>query len=390
MRNFSSPSSAQKPQLLHPELLAHPGTAGQEAREAFAQLDLTQRESAGQEIITKLLSRGWIKKKGHRDAAKVVLGELTLTSVATAQELGLTFACALREVRDPWMRLIVGLEVSEILSRDRVCAPAATICYLQLFREFGEYYQRGEYAKAGRTKKSLFEPLALADGDRERARVIALEMVLPFAEESLRLLWSLQARALYQGDAARRKSLAAEERDLRERLSEWTADYSSHQPATHPSWLSHLIGAIATSEKGLGVKALLPQATKRSKAISAILNDCLSLLNTNKFREAFSLIDSLREGLAKNPAHEDLSTREHAVASRYVELLIRLRADDCDVSLPTTTRRGTTNPRKLWHECEAEFHEPGALWSRRLKKIRKQAIAHVPLEWIGNSEIEQG
>jgi hypothetical protein len=377
-------SSHQSKHFVPPALFAHRGEAGAKAREALSRLDPVQRESVGQEIITKLLSRGWIQKAGHREAAKVVLEELALTSVATAQELGLTFAYKLRDVRDPWMRLMVGLEVSEILSRDRVCAPASTICYLQLFREFDHYYRGQEYAKPCRRKSSLFEPISLAEGDRERARVIALEMVLPFAEEALRLLWSLQAQAIHQGDAARRKVLAREEGEFRSNLSNWIAEYPHRAEGASPTWFRQLVGAVEASTKGDGVKALLPQATQHAKAITAILDDCLELLHQNKFREAIRLVDSLRQGLSKRSLREDVAMREHALAAGYVELLVRLRADDANVFLPT--RSVVTTSPMLWVACEGEFNEPGALWSRRLKRIRKQVIQEVPLEWLSDPQ----
>jgi hypothetical protein len=379
-----SHSSRQSECLACPALLAHRGEAGARAREALAQLDPIQRESVGQEIITKLLSRGWIQKPGHREATKVVLEELTLTSVATAQELGLTFAYKLRDVRDPWMRLMVGLEVSEILSRDRVCAPASTICYLQLFREFDHYYRGEGYAKPCRRKNSLFEPLSLAEGDRERARVLALEMVLPFAEEALRLLWSLQARAIYQGDPVRRKVLAREEVEFRSNLSQWIAEYPHGAGTSSPTWFRQLVDAVDLSKKGDGVKALLPRATQRAKAITGILDDCLELLNQSKFREALSLVDSLREGLSKRSLRDDVAMREQALTAAYIELLVRLRADDGNVFLPP--RGVVATPPMLWIACEGEFNEPGALWSRRLRRIRKQVVQEVPLEWLTASE----
>jgi hypothetical protein len=222
----------------------------------------------------------------------------------------------------------------------------------------------------------------MAHGDVVRARAVALEMVLPYGEEALRLLWSLQAHETFKGASARRKVFQQEEASLREQLSEWLRDYRRLSHDRTPSWCEQLESALKRSKSGDGVKAFFTRATPQLRSINALIDDARDLLKEGQLRDAASLITALRMALKDSSEEHGGALREHYLCAGYLEVHIRLFAREHGVYLTDKGAQRPLTPKRTFLACEREYLEPGSVWSPRLARIRKEAIGKAPLEWL--------
>lgn len=362
-----------------PDALGATTPNGRIAREILSFQGTQERLALGALCSDKLKSRGFITRLENREAVKVVLQEVSIFACETAQELGLQFASALNRCDDTWLRIIAGLEVAELLSRLHVYAPASTAAYRQLYESFDAYLRTKSYEKG--PKNSLFHPIATACGDQRLARAHAIEAVLHYGEEALRLFWGLQARAMRDGQQGRADHLRGEEVELAAKLCDWAGELTSHHYDSSISWLRSLQSALDTSHRGQGASSVLPPETPRSRAVKMLLEDAQALISRGDYETAERHIAAIRRGLEHAGDLSNSALQDSYLLTGYLKTILAYRTA---LGANTTCSRHNQSQamtRALWRDSERLFHEPGTLWSRAVTDQRMAVLNEVPLAW---------
>ena len=358
-----------------PEVLADTTPVGHTARHLLTELPVSHQEHLASYCITKLAKGNWIKSQPNQEAVKVVLDEVCVSALGSAQELGLAFVSALGRVEASWMRILVNLELAELLSRTHVYAPSCAVAYVRTFQNFEDYFDEGEFTRG--PLQSLFEPLALAHGDHDLARTIALQSVLPFGEDALRLLWGLQARDQDQGNVVGAKVLRVEEEWLAERLTVWLRALQE-SPHHHPyPWCQDLDAAIQRSLAHEGPAQVRLRDTDRSRAVEPFIEDVQSLMNSGYNREAMQLLSLLTPALARDKDLESTTLKNHYLQSGYLRAVALFRIG-CSQNCQEQARQ---NLQRLWGHLERSYNEPGSLWPKTVSEARRAAIHEIPKDW---------
>jgi hypothetical protein len=298
--------------------------------------------------------------------------------VGAAQELGLTFSSALNRVQDPWMRIQVNLILAELLSRTHVYAPSCAIAYVQTLRNFDTYLARREYERGAKT--SLFEPIAIAKGDSVLAKDCALESILPYGEDCLRLLWGLQTREAQDGNKVGVKILRSEELYVADKLREWMGQLQEPTPLSNRGWYVDLVTALERSERGEGPQHTGTPDTARARAVETLITDAQNLLSSGATLEAQRLLDILQPAIATDRDLHFTSLKNHHLHAAYLRALVTYRlSHDLETSCSRETAKNST--RQIWRDAEAIYNEPGALWPRAVTGTRIMALHEIPKEW---------
>lgn len=358
-----------------PEAFADTGELGRLARNFLTELPPREQEIVATFCARRLAESRWVRSHLNREVAKVVLDEVSVTAAGPAQELGLAFTSALSRVEAPWMRILVNLELAELLSRAHMYAPSCAIAYLQTFRLFDDYLRRGDFAKGPRT--SLFEPIALAGGHEDTAKVVALQAVLPYGEDALRLLWGLQARDQQDGNIIGLKVLRAEEIELGERLRSWLTLLDASRIADCPSWRANLETALERCAAAAGPEYIRLKATPRSNAAGSLVDDARSLLESSQNNEAHRSLTALFSAVSKDSQRDTTTMREHHLEAGYLLAIATYRV----ASHGRRPRPDVNEVRRMWTDLESHYNEIGSLWSRKVVDTRLQAIKEIPKEW---------
>ena len=358
-----------------PDALADTGECGVLARSLLTELPPREQEVVATFCARRLTERRWILNHHNREVAKVVLDEVSATAAGPAQELGLAFTTALSKVDAPWMRILVNLELAELLSRTHIYAPSCSIAYLQTFRLFEKYLSAQDFTRGPTV--SLFEPIALAHGDKQHAKTLALQTVLPYGEDALRLLWGLQARDQQNGNLIGLKVLRAEEVELTQRIAFWLSELDSAGRPAKPSWRKNLDIALERSEAAAGPQYARLQETSRSKALASLVDDAKALMLKGDNKEAQSALSSLFRAVSNDSQRDTTRMRDHHLETGYLLALATYRI----ASHGTPERQDVTSLRTMWSYLESNFNEIGTLWPKSVTEVRAQAIHEIPKQW---------
>jgi len=362
-----------------PDTLGTTSPLGRIAREVLSSQGTQERLALGALCSEKLKNRSFITRLENREAVKVVLQEVSIFASETAQELGLQFASALNRCDDPWLRIIAGLEVAELLSRLHVYAPASTAAYRQLYESFGTFLRNKSYEKG--PVDSLFNPIATASGNSTLARFHAIEAVLHYGEEALRLFWGLQARASRDGQPCRADHLRKEEIELAAKLRDWAGQLTDCPYRTSLSWLRTLQSALVISARGEGPAMVLPQETTRSLAVKKLLEDVQSLIETGDYQRADRHLTAIRSGLEHSGDISDSALQDHYLRTGYIKALLTYRVAVAHSQSCASENRSQALTRTLWQDSERLFHEPGSLWSHDVMTQRVAVLHELPRAW---------
>lgn len=361
-----------------PDVIADSSDAGRKARDLLTYLTIDEQESLSTYYQKKAQDERWVAYRHNREAIKVVLDELSLSALGAAQELGLTFATALTKVPDPWMRILVNLELAELLSRTHTYAPACALAYTQTFRQFDSYLEREEF-KTG-ADLSLFEPLALAGGDIALARELAIEAILPYGEDALRLLWGLQVREQQAGNKLSTRTFRNEEAHLAHKLREWSQSLSEIRHASQLSWHTSLMHALEISSLGDGMNHIYLRDTSRTRAAGVLVQDVHVLTRAGDYHEALKHLDILQPALLADQDLEFSQLKDHRLHADYLRVIVSYHLH----------RQGFTSRseddskeeiRQLWCGAERLHNEPGSLWQQGVSEARTDAIREIPKDW---------
>lgn len=363
-----------------PNALGTNTPCGRIAREVLSSQGTQERLALGELCSEKLKNRAFISRLENREAVKVVLQEVSIFTSVTAQELGLSFASALNRSDDTWLRIIAGLEVAELLSRLHIYAPASTAAYRQLYDCFDAYMRTKGFEKG--PIHSLFHPIATAGGDPAIARTHAIEAVLQYGEEALRLLWGLQARATRDGQTCRAEFFRAEETQLATKFVSWSKDLATAHYVHSQSWFRSLQAALEISHRGEGPASVFPRETARSIAVRKLLDDVQSLVKKGDNELANRHATSIHRGLTHVGDLSDSPLQDSYLLAAYIRTLVTYRIATQAAHPPCESEsRLQAKTRNLWQESERIFHEPGTLWSRAVTDARATALTEVPLLW---------
>ena len=361
-----------------PDALADTGPSGKIARNLLISLSQGDQEILADYCTKKLREPRWASSRNHRELVKVVLDEISISAVGAAQELGLTFCSALNRVQDPWMRIQVSLILAELLSRTHTYAPSCAIAYVQTFRQFDTFLASREYERGA--KYSLFEPIALANGNCHLAKDFALELVLPYGEDCLRLLWGLQAREEQDGNEVGVKTLRSEELYVADKLRGWVGQLLERTPLTNRSWHHDLVTALERSERGEGPQYTRTPDTIRSRAVEALIQDALKLLSSGNNLEAQRMLDLLQPALAADRDLHFTSLRNHFLQAGYLRALVIFRlSKELEAGCSPGTHKNQV--RQIWRDTEALYNEPGTLWPTAVMETRMAALNEIPKDW---------
>jgi hypothetical protein len=358
-----------------PDVFADTGEVGRIARALLIELHPRQQELVATFCANKLHEARWVRNQHNREVAKVILDEVSASAAGPAQELGLAFTTALGRVDAPWMQILVNLELAELLSRTHVYAPSCALAYLQTFRCFDRYLAERGFIKG--PKVSLFEPIALAQGDQARAHSLALQAALPYGEDALRLLWGLQARDEENGNVIGLKVLRAEEIELATRLQGYLDCLDGLAGPSAASWRSDLIAALAHSRAGDGPEQTKLRDTSRSKAVALLVSDARALVDSAHNNEAERVLIPLVRSLSKDDQRETTKIRDHLLEAGYLLALVTYR----NRSESPRRRHDLDTVRRTWRNLERAFHEVGSLWPRTVVEARGQALHEIPRMW---------
>lgn len=358
-----------------PDVFADTGEIGGIARALLVELPPRQQELVANFCANKLREKRWVRDPHNREVAKVVLDEVSASAAGPAQDLGLAFTTALGKVDAPWMQLLVNLELAELLSRTHVYAPSCAIAYLQTFRSFERYLEQRGFTKGPRV--SLFEPIALAHGDEAYAHALALQAVLPYGEDALRLLWGLQARDEDQGNLIGLKVLRTEETELVERLQGWLYRLDQLVGAPNASWHKTLLAAFNHSTNGTGPLQVRLKDTPRSKAVAVLVSDARLLVHTAHDKDAERALVPLVRSLDRDAQKETTTIRDHLLEASYLLALVTYR----NRSNGQFCKRDVTLLQRMWRKLEGDFHDVGSLWPKTVVDARTLALQEIPRAW---------
>ena len=369
------PSKTAKPL---PDVLVDSGPSGKAARNLLPTLSIEDQEVLAEYCTKKLRKPRWAEAQHHREIAKVVLDEVSISAVGAAQELGLTLCTTLNKVRDPWMRIQVNLTLAELLSRTHTYAPSCALAYVQTFRQFDTYLARRGYERG--PTASLFEPIALGQGDSRAARDYAVESVLPYGENCLRLLWGLQRHDAQTGNKIGVKTLRSEEVYIAHKLRGWIGLLQNQSTLPKRGWYLDLVTALDRSDRGEGPKHTCIPDSARSRAVARLMIDVRKLVSSGELREAERILNLLQPALASDRDLHFTTLRNHFVHVGYLHATVIFRLHKGE---ETQCSRDPIKDkvRRLWRETESLYTEPGALWPRVVERTRSAALSELPKEW---------
>lgn len=369
-----------------PGVFADSGPSGAMARELFSKLRGETQEDIARYCAKKLQDGRWAARQKNREVARAIFDEISISVPGAAHDLGTRLTLVLHDprIQDPWMRIQASLALAEFEARDCAYQRESLTLYKNAFAQFRAYLEQKGYERGERT--SLFEPIAIAQGDPNVAKEIALESVLIFGEDYLRLLWGVQARDEQVGDSAAKLLHRSEEISVANMLRTWMRDLNDASQSRGPSkvaeksWYRELATALVCSERGEGPSRIRAPETPLSRQFMGFITDAEAALTGGKPADAEDLLATIQEAIVR---HHDLhftALMNQLLQIGYMRVcaLYRLHNKaEPQAALMVQMER----VRKIWKDIEKFFNEPGSLWPREVEVARTIASRTVPRKW---------